>query len=171
MLDDSWGVQQEQAQMISRVVACLFGAAVAAGLGGSASAAGGVKAGVLICNVDAGMGYVIGSSKGLDCVFSPTHRKWRDHYVGSITKFGADIGVTTAGRIMWAGFAPGSLKRGSLAGSYFGATGEATAGIGVGANVLLGGFQSSINLQAVSLSTQTGVNVAGGIASLSLRRH
>ena len=157
--------------MMSRVVACLFGLAVGAGLAGGASAGEGVKVGVLTCNVEAGMGYVIGSSKGVDCVFAPKHKKWRDHYVGSITKFGADIGVTTGGHIVWAVLAPGSLKRGSLAGSYFGATGEATVGVGIGANVLLGGFPSSINLQPVSISTQTGLDVAGGIASLSLQSH
>ncbi len=156
--------------MTVRVATSLLGLAIVAGLAGPANAEG-VKVGMLTCNVEGGIGYIIASSKSVDCVFKPSHYRWRDHYVGSITKIGADIGVTTGSHIMWAVFAPGSLKRGSLAGNYFGATGEATVGVGVGANVLLGGFEKSVNLQPLSLQVQTGVDVAGGIASLSLRSH
>ena len=38
-------------------------------------------------------------------------------------------------------FAPGKINRGALKGSYTGANAEATVGIGVGANVLVGGFR------------------------------
>ncbi len=154
--------------MTLRVATSLLSLALVAGLAGPASAAEGVKVGMLSCNVQGGMGYIIASSKTVDCVFRSSLYNRRDHYVGSITKLGADIGITTGSHIMWAVFAPGKLKRGSLAGSYFGASGEATVGVGAGVNVLIGGFKSSINLQPVSLQVQTGVNVAGGIASLSL---
>ncbi len=137
----------------------------------SPAEAGGVKAGVLSCEIDGGIGLIITSTKNVDCVFRPTNYRWRDHYVGSITKIGADIGFTNGGRLVWVVFAPGSVKRGSLEGAYLGATGQATAGIGVGANVLVGGFQRSINLQPVSFQGQTGLNVAGGIAGLSLSSH
>jgi hypothetical protein len=39
----------------------------------------------------------------------------------------------------------------------------------VGANVLVGGFRKSINLQPLSVQAQTGLNVAAGIASLHLK--
>ncbi len=157
--------------MTARVAASLFALALTAGLASSANAAEGIKVGVLSCDVAGGLGYVIGSTKSVECVFRPSHHRWRDRYVGSISKFGADLGMTTGGHIYWTVFAPGSLRRGSLAGSYFGATGEATVGIGTGVNVLLGGFRHSINLQPVSVQFQTGLNVAGGVASLTLRRH
>jgi len=157
--------------MTLRIATSLLGLAIVAGLAGPANAAEGVKVGMLTCNVQGGMGYIVASSKAVDCVFKPSHHKWQDRYAGSITKIGADIGITTGSHIMWAVFAPGSLKRGSLSGSYFGATGEATVGVGVGANVLIGGFKKSVNLQPLSLQVQTGVNVAGGIASLSLHKH
>ena len=133
--------------------------------------AGGVKVGILKCKVDGGFGLIITSTKSVDCVFKPRRHRWRDHYTGSITKIGADVGFTNGSYIVWTVFAPGSLKRGSLEGMYLGATGEATVGVGVGANVLLGGFNRSVNLQPVSFQGQTGLNVAGGIAGLSLNSH
>jgi hypothetical protein len=145
-------------------------AAMTAGVFTSAEA-GGVKVGVLKCKIDGGVGLIITSTKSLDCVFKPKMHKWRDHYTGSITKIGADLGFTNGGRLVWTVFAPGSVKRGSLEGTYFGANGEATAGVGLGANVLLGGFHRSINLQPVSLQGQTGLNVAGGVAGLTLNSH
>jgi len=157
--------------MKARVAATLFALALTTGLASSANAAEGIKVGVLSCHVAGGLGYIVGSTKQVDCVFRPTHHRWRDRYVGSISKFGADLGMTTGGRLYWTVFAPGSLKRGSLAGSYFGATGEATVGVGTGVNVLIGGFRHSINLQPVSVQFQTGLNVAGGVASLTLHKH
>ena len=56
-----------------------------------------------------------------------------------------------------------------LAGSYGGATAEATVGAGVGANVLVGGSNRTIALQPVSLQGQSGLNVAAGVAGIDLR--
>jgi hypothetical protein len=130
--------------------------------------AGGIKIGVLTCKVEGGAGFIIGSSKDVECLFKGTNGR-RENYVGTIGKLGVDIGVTTDTRVGWIVFAPGKLKSGSLKGSYTGASAEATVGLGLGANVLLGGFKQSINLQPVSLQAQTGLNVAAGIASLNLR--
>ena len=47
---------------------------------------------------------------------------------------------------------------------------EATVGLGLGANALVGGFRKSINLQPISVQAQTGLNVAAGVQSLHLRR-
>ncbi len=134
----------------------------------SPAEAGGIKVGVLTCRVDGGAGWIIGSSKDVECTFKGTHGR-REHYVGSIGKLGVDIGVTNDTRVGWVVFAPGKLKSGSLRGNYTGASAEATVGLGIGANVLVGGFRKSINLQPVSLQAQTGLNVAAGIASLNLR--
>ena len=68
----------------------------------------------------------------------------------------------------WAVFAGGKTKRGALAGSYGGASAEATVGVGLGANVLVGGFKKSIALQPLSIQGQEGLNIAAGIAGLSL---
>ncbi len=46
---------------------------------------------------------------------------------------------------------------------------QATAGVGVGANVLLGGGSGQITLQPVSVEGSTGVNVAAGVAEVVLK--
>ena len=70
----------------------------------------------------------------------------------------------------WAVFAAGKTKRGALAGDYGGASAEATVGVGLGANVLIGGFKKMIALQPLSIQGQKGLNIAASIAGLSLRR-
>jgi hypothetical protein len=128
-----------------------------------------VKAGALSCNVASGFGFIFGSSKAVNCTFSPAGGGPPQHYVGSIDKFGVDIGYTSGGVLVWAVFAPStSPAPGTLAGSYGGATASATAVVGVGANVLVGGSGSSISLQPISIEGNTGLNVAAGVAALTL---
>ena len=131
--------------------------------------AGGVKVGVLKCHIDGGAGFIIGSSKSVDCVFNPSGKRPNEYYTGSIGKLGIDIGITQESYLAWLVFAPGKIKSGALKGSYTGASAEATLGIGVGANALIGGFRKGINLQPLSVQAQTGLNIAAGIASLKLR--
>jgi hypothetical protein len=132
------------------------------------AAESGVKVGVLTCNVDSGWGFVFGSTRKLKCSFSHD-RGSIEHYTGTINKFGADIGYTSGGVIAWAVFAPTSdVGKGALAGDYGGVTGGAAVGVGVGANVLLGGFKDSFSLQPLSVEGFTGLNVAGGIAGVTL---
>jgi hypothetical protein len=40
--------------------------------------------------------------------------------------------------------------------------------VGAGANVLIGGFNSSIALQPVSIEGQNGLNVAAGVVGMTL---
>jgi hypothetical protein len=89
-----------------------------------------VKAGVLSCDVSGGFGWVLGSSKSVSCIFTPDRPGPAEGYVGVINKFGLDIGVTTRQSMVWGVFAPSDgPMRGALAGSYVGATGEATFAI------------------------------------------
>jgi Protein of unknown function (DUF992) len=130
--------------------------------------AGGIKIGVLTCDVEGGVGFVIGSSKDAECTFRSAGGRRVEHYNGKIGKFGVDLGVTGQTVIAWAVFAPGKIRPGSLRGQYTGVSAEATAIVGLGANVLVGGFKHGINLQPVSVQAQTGLNVAAGLASLTL---
>src|SRR6266436_5157719 len=82
---------------------------------------------------------------------------------------GVKVGVLTCNVSSGFGFIFGSsrsincsLSPGSLSGTYIGATGSATVGVGVGANVLVGGSGNSISLQPVSFEGSTGLNVAAG---------
>lgn len=128
----------------------------------------GVKIGMLTCDVGGGVGYVIGSAKSVDCVFSATNGE-QDAYSGVIRKMGVDLGFTTQGRIVWAVFAPtAGYHNGSLGGLYQGATAEATVGVGIGTNVLIGGTSGSIHLQTVSVSGQIGLNLAATGTSVTL---
>ena len=133
------------------------------------AAQGGIKSGILTCNVDSGFGYILGSSRDVKCTYAPASGKKAEAYKGTISKFGVDIGYLNSGVMVWAVFAPTSdLRRGSLAGHYAGATGSATVGLGAGANVLVGGSNKSFTIQPLSIEGSTGLNVAGGIATLTL---
>jgi hypothetical protein len=135
----------------------------------SAAAEGGVKAGTLTCNVSSGWGFVFGSSRDLLCTYSPSPGVG-EHYNGTISKFGVDIGYLSSAVMVWVVVAPTStLAPGALAGDYGGATGSATIGVGLGANVLVGGSGNSIALQPLSIEGNTGLNVAGGIGALTLK--
>jgi hypothetical protein len=144
-------------------------AGFAIGAAQPAQAQGGVRVGTLTCNVASGWGFVFGSSKALHCTFAPAPGR-AEFYAGTINKFGVDIGYTQGGVLIWAVFAPtGNLGPGALSGNYVGATGSATVGVGAGANVLIGGSNSTISLQPLSVEGNTGLNVAAGIGSISLR--
>ena len=72
--------------------------------------------------------------------------------------------------MVWAVYAPTNvIGPGALAGVYSGATAEATVAVGLGANVLVGGSNRTFALQPLSITGQTGLNIAAGVASLELR--
>ena len=102
-------------------------------------------------------------------MFTPSQPGPKEVYVGSITKFGLDLGATAGGEMVWAVYAPSTRKFGALAGNYGGATAEATVGAGLRANVLVGGSDRTVALQPVSVQGQAGLNVAAGVADLRLR--
>ena len=127
------------------------------------------RAGVLSCSVSGGIGLIVTSQRTTLCTFNP-RRGPNERYVGTIRRFGLDIGATRGGVLTWAVLSRGSVAPGSLAGSYVGGAAEATAGAGIGANVLVGGSNRSISLQPLSVGGQTGVNFALGVADFELRR-
>ena len=150
----------------------MIGAAVAVtGLAvASANAApAGVKVGTLNCNVAGGMGLVFGSTKDLACSYEPTKASV-EHYAGTISKWGVDIGYTGKGKLVWAVIAPTSdVRPGALEGEYAGASAQANVGVGLGANALIGGLDKSVALQPLSVEGSTGLNVAAGIGRIRLK--
>jgi hypothetical protein len=150
--------------------AAAFAASVglAAALATPAAAQGGVNVGNLSCNVSSGWGFVFGSSRALNCTFAGGGGRY-EYYVGSISKFGVDIGYTQGGVLVWTVIAPtANLAPGSLAGSYAGGTASATVGVGIGANALIGGSNNTIALQPLSIEGNRGLNVAAGIGAITL---
>ena len=148
--------------ILTASVALLAAAAMPAGAGTT------VKVGVLSCGIAPGVGYIVMSRKKLSCVYQPSRGGRVETYQGRITRIGLDIGVTHQSVVVWAVMAPAKPKRGALAGSYGGVSAEATAIVGFGANVLVGGFKKSITLQPLSIQAQTGLDIAAGVAGLSL---
>ena len=128
----------------------------------------GVNAGSLTCHVSGGVGFIFGSSKALDRLFARTDGV-AEPYAGTIKKFGVDIGFTKEGHIVWLVFAPGNIAPGALAGDYAGVTAEVAAGLGLGANVLLGGNNNQVSLQPLSVQGGVGLNIAAGVAGVSLK--
>jgi hypothetical protein len=142
-------------------------AASAFGLEAPAHAAVGVKVGELSCHVSSGWGFVFGSSRSLLCTYTGNGQV--AHYAGNVSKFGVDIGYLQSGVLVWDVFAPTTdLGPAALSGSYGGVTAGATVGVGADANALIGGSTRQVALQPLSIAGNTGVNVAAGIAALSL---
>jgi hypothetical protein len=145
-----------------------MGVASAFAQAGTANDKGEVKVGYLSCHIASGWGIIFGSSRELDCTYTPTSGDV-EHYKGEITKFGADIGYLQSGVILWTVLAPSTtIGKGALAGHYGGVTASATVGLGVGAHALLGGLHSTIALQPLSIEGNTGLNVGAGIATMNL---
>jgi len=127
------------------------------------------KAGILSCDVSAGVGFVLIQKQTLRCIFTPASGAAPDIYSGRIDEYGVALGAVEKGHLVWGVLAPvEGVPHGALAGTYAGVGGEATAGVGVGANVLIGGTGRAFSLQPLSVEGQIGVNVAGGITTVTL---
>ena len=149
-----------------------FGVAIGAALTTPAVAqqAGGTKVGVLTCKASASLGLIVGSRQSVRCTFSPDNGGPPENYAGHIGRLGLDLGVRGGGVMVWGVIAPtNGYHRGALAGHYVGASADASLGLGAGAKVLVGGSHRTISLQPLSVSGQVGVNLALGVAGLTLR--
>jgi len=128
-----------------------------------------VEVGLLDCVVSGGTGFIVGSTKDLHCEYQGSDG-YVEPYFGVINKYGIDVGTTDNSVIRWVVMAPtNKIGPGALAGNYGGVTAEATVGVGLGANALLGGFDQSVALQPFSVQSQEGLNFAVGVAGLELR--
>jgi hypothetical protein len=127
-----------------------------------------VRQGLLTCRTSASVGLVVGSRQRLRCQFKSDSGSTQN-YVGAIGRLGLDLGVTAGGIMTWAVLASTSnIPSGALAGEFVGASGDISVGVGVGANVLVGGTRKSISLQPLSLEGQVGANLALGVARMRL---
>jgi hypothetical protein len=164
--------QQEWCDMFKKSLLAVAAAGLALGavpMTTPADAAVGVQAGVLTCNVASGSGFIFGSDRNLSCTYSGNGNRI-EHYTGTISKFGVDIGYTRGGVIMWAVLAPThNPPPDALTGDYGGVTAGASVGVGGSANLLVGGSRHEISLQPLSVEGQKGLNVAAGIAEIKLR--
>ncbi len=147
-----------------------FSAIAAAVVMAAAPAQANVEVGGLTCRSPGAVGFVVGSTLNFQCVFSPSGGGPQHHYLGVVRRIGVDLGITQNVSLDWAVFAPtGVIHPGDLAGNYGGVQGNASVGVGLGANALVGGSNNSIALQPVSAEAQTGLNVSAGLTDLELQ--
>ncbi len=131
---------------------------------------GEAKVGLLQCELSPSIGLILGSHQNLACRFMPDNGGAAERYTGAIDRIGLDIGITAGGQLAWAVYSPTTgLAAGALAGTYVGASGDITVGIGIGAKMLVGGSDRTTALQPLSLEGRFGANLALGVASLSLQ--
>ena len=79
------------------------------------------------------------------------------------------MGIPAGGVMTWLVLAQTSaVPHGALTGKFVGASGDASLGVGVGANVLVGGTKKAVSLQPLSVTGQVGANLALGVAGMTL---
>src|SRR5262249_39014691 len=109
-----------------------------------------VQVGNLSCSVSAGIGLIVASQRNVNCNFQP-YNVPPEAYTGTMTIIGIDLGFTAGSAIVWGVSTDTSRYTGMLTGTYVGATAQATAVAGVGANALVGGSNHSVSLQPLSV--------------------
>ena len=143
----------------SLATACAALALALAMVPATAQQDGRTRVGTLTCAISPGVGMIVGGQRQLSCIFASARGRARDAYEGTVGTLGLDIGATSGGQLTWAVFAPTTLRRAALAGTYAGATVGGTVGVGTGVNVLVGGSDRTIALQPISVQAQTGMNI------------
>ncbi len=153
------------------VAAALLAAATIQLFAPAASAAD-IKIGVLTCQTIPGtrVNLIIHSTVGLDCTFD-TPAGMEKYRGESGIALGLDINWERQEKIAYtvlAGTSGYKIGQYGLAGKFVGAKASATAGIGAGAAVLVGGGKENVTLQPLALEASTGIGVAGGVGYLFL---
>jgi hypothetical protein len=130
-----------------------------------------IQIGRLRCAVAPSVGFVVGSRQEMQCELRTggIPGQLTGLYRGVIKRFGIDLGVTGAGILIWEVFTvTKNVGPGDLAGEYVGASADVAFALGLGANVLVGGSNRSVALHPSSVEGMTGVDLAVGVADLTL---
>ena len=150
--------------------AILLAALALAGQPGAARADTGLRIGILACESVPGTRFnlLIMSSVDLKCVFHGLNG--RENYRGETgIALGADLNLKSMERIQFTVLAATTDYRigsNALAGRYLGAKASASAGIGAGAAVLIGGGAKNFTLQPLALEGNVGLGAAAGLGYL-----
>lgn len=128
------------------------------------------QSGMLTCKLNPSIGFIIVGHQSMECRFVPSIPGPAQIYEGALNTVGIDIGVVGGGALDWGVLAPtAGVPAGALAGTYVGASGDVALGLGVGANVLVGGSGRSFALQPLSVEGSVAINVTLGLSALQLR--
>ena len=148
---------------------CIFSIAGWSVAANPTAAAEKIRAGILDCDVSAGIGLFFGEKQTMRCTFKPLGGGQVDHYNGRIKEVGLALGATAGGVMVWSVIsAQQGVPSGALAGIYSGISADASVGLGLGENMLLGGNNSAFMLQPTSYEGQVGLNVAAGVTTITL---
>jgi hypothetical protein len=147
----------------------LSGAALLAIIAPVAASAGD-RVGALECHISGSGVSVVVENQALDCIYrDDAEGAIPSHYIGKLTKVGANLSVNGPGDLLWAvAAATSTIGPGALAGDYAGPAVSAKVGVGGGGAILVGGSDNTVSLQPFNLEGGTGLGVTAGIESLSL---
>lgn len=148
----------------------LFATLVALAGSASAQTPTWTQTGMLSCKLNPSIGFIIAGHQSMECRFVPSMSGPPQFYEGALNTVGIDIGIIGGGALAWGVLAPtAGVPAGALAGTYVGASGDVALGLGVGANVLIGGSNRSFALQPVSVEGSVALDVTLGLSALQLR--
>jgi hypothetical protein len=151
---------------IIRRVAPIAGAVLALSFAGPALA--NTQLGLLKCDTSIGIGEILVRKQTMTCVFTHTDGT-TENYTGKVHQFGIEIGEVDEGHLAWAVFAASpATGTGLLAGKYAGVDASVAAGIGLGADVLVGGTGEAFSLQPFAVEGEPGVGIAAGVEQIEL---
>jgi len=127
------------------------------------------QAGILNCRLSGSPVSILIENQAIDCMFKQDDNSVPEHYVGKLSKVGANITVNGPGELMW-GVVSSSrqLEPGALSGTYVGPGVSAKLGAGGGGSMLVGGSNNTISLQPFNVQAGTGLGITAGVESLSL---
>jgi hypothetical protein len=134
-----------------------------------AAAFAGDRVGALECHLSGNGPSILVENQSVDCVFANDRGGRPAHYVGKLTKIGANISANGKGDLLWGVVAATNKPgRGALAGDYVGPEASAKVVVGVGAAALVGGSQNTISLQPLNVEGGAGIGFTAGVENLTL---
>jgi hypothetical protein len=160
-----------------KITGVLFGLGAALGLAASAPASHAqvfanskLYVGTLTCNVSGSIGLLFGSTKEMNCLLVRPNGT-SEAYDGKIRRFGIDVGYTKAMHMVWHVYSVAeSAPPGILTANYVGSQQSVSLGATAGGLSLVGSGNSIVLTSVIIEGGRTGVNVADGIAEMSLER-
>lgn len=135
-----------------------------------AAAFAGEQVGVLECRLSGNGITILVENQALDCVYEDEISGGRpQHYIGKLTKVGANIGVNGPGDLVWGVIAETSaLAPGALTGDYIGPEASLRVGVGGGGAILVGGSNNTISLQPFNVEGGEGLGLTAGAENVAL---
>ncbi|MGF1501351.1 MAG: DUF992 domain-containing protein [Paracoccaceae bacterium] len=128
-----------------------------------------VELGVLTCRLTDRTNLVIVSETEFACIFDHADDRPDERFDGVIDKIGVDLTFKDDETLVWGVLAPSiDAQVSSMEGVYAGIGADVAVGVGIGANLLVGGLDKSFALQPVSLSGSEGVGATLAVESFKL---